>query len=332
MESYIATLAKKNIFMASTDNYQITEGTHNYVINTHFQPAGWENLKLYTVTHNATTQQLIDALNANQRFAIYSGHGGETSWADGPVLSQSQVRSLTNTVMYPFVYSFACVTGSYQIAESFGETWIRTTNGGSTFYGSSVNSYWDEDDILVVEGKKKVLDIIEEIANNHINAKFTDILFCEGCISGPAIDTTLNYYARREKVINYIDEKINNVDERIWKSNLYNARKLNLQRTFRIDNQRKPYPEEEKIKEILAQTKKFSIKDELNCGACGYPTCREYAVAIAKDLAEKEMCLPYVLDELKIAYDNLSDTEEQLRVAGKTCINRTACCGSCTRN
>ena len=148
MESYIATLAKKNVFMASTDNYSITEGTHNYVINTHFQPAGWNNLKLYTVTYNATTQQLIDALNANQRFAIYSGHGGETSWADGPVLSQSQVRSLTNTLMYPFVYSFACVTGSYQIAESFGETWIRTTNGGSTFYGSSVNSYWDEDDIL----------------------------------------------------------------------------------------------------------------------------------------------------------------------------------------
>jgi len=154
MESYIATLAKKNVFMASTDNYAITEGTHNYVINTHFQPAGWNNTKLYTVTYNATTQQLIDALNANQRFAIYSGHGGETSWADGPVLSQSQVRSLTNTGMYPFVYSFACVTGSYQIAESFGETWIRTSNGGSTFYGSSVNSYWDEDDIL----EKRLID------------------------------------------------------------------------------------------------------------------------------------------------------------------------------
>jgi iron only hydrogenase large subunit-like protein/nitrogen-specific signal transduction histidine kinase len=174
-----------------------------------------------------------------------------------------------------------------------------------------------EKDIIVVEGKKKVIDIIEEIANNHINAKFTDILFCEGCISGPAIDTELNYYARREKVINYINEKINNVDKRVWKSNLYNTRKLNLQRTFKIDNQRRPYPTEEKIKEILAQTKKYSLKDELNCGACGYPTCREYAVAIAKDLAEKEMCLPYVLDELKIAYDNLSDTEEQLKVAEK---------------
>jgi iron only hydrogenase large subunit-like protein/nitrogen-specific signal transduction histidine kinase len=174
-----------------------------------------------------------------------------------------------------------------------------------------------EKDIIVVEGKKKVLEIIEEISNNHINAKFTDILFCEGCISGPAIDTKLNYYARREKVINYIDEKINNVDKRVWKSNLYNARKLNLHRKFKVDNQRRPYPSEEKIKEILAQTKKFTPKDELNCGACGYPTCREYAVAIAKDLAEKEMCLPYVLDELKTAYDNLSNTEEQLRVAEK---------------
>ncbi|MCK7519944.1 MAG: hypothetical protein MZV64_20575 [Ignavibacteriales bacterium] len=64
-----------------------------------------------------------------------------------------------------------------------------------------------EKEIIVVEGKKKVLEIIDEIADNKINAKFVDILFCEGCISGPAIDSDLNYYSRREKVINYIDEK-----------------------------------------------------------------------------------------------------------------------------
>ncbi len=174
-----------------------------------------------------------------------------------------------------------------------------------------------EKDIIVVEGKKKVLEIIEEIANNNINAKFTDILFCEGCISGPAIDTTLNYYSRREKVIDYIQNKINNVDRRVWKSNLYNARKLNLIRNFKADNQRRPMPSEEKIREILAETKKFTPKDELNCGACGYETCREYAVAIAKGLAEKEMCLPYLIDELRIAYENLSNTEEQLRIAEK---------------
>ncbi len=174
-----------------------------------------------------------------------------------------------------------------------------------------------EKDIIVVEGKKKVLEIIEEIAHNNINAKFTDILFCEGCISGPAIDTTLNYYSRREKVIDYIQDKINNVDRRVWKSNLYNARKLNLVRNFKADNQLRPMPSEEKIREILADTKKFTPKDELNCGACGYETCREYAIAIAKGLAEKEMCLPYLIDELRIAYENLSNTQEQLRIAEK---------------
>jgi len=147
MENYIGTLTKKNIFMASTDNWQISEGTHNYVIDNYFGPANYTNLKLYTYTYSATTQQLIDALNDNQIFAIYSGHGSEYSWADGPQLNQSQVQALTNT-WYPFVYSFACVTGSYHLSECFGETWLRTENGASTFYGSSVNSYWDEDDIL----------------------------------------------------------------------------------------------------------------------------------------------------------------------------------------
>ncbi len=147
MENNIGSLEKNNVFMASTDNSYITEGTHNYVIDNYFVPDGYDNLKLYTDTYNATTQQLIDALNDNKIFAIYSGHGGTTSWADGPPLSQSQVNGLTNTV-FPFVYSFACITGQYEYAECFGETWIRTDNGGSAFYGSSVNSYWDEDDVL----------------------------------------------------------------------------------------------------------------------------------------------------------------------------------------
>jgi hypothetical protein len=147
MENNINSLPKKNVFMASTDNWAISEGTHNFVIDSFFAPAGYINLKLYTHTYNATTAQLIAALNANQSFAIYSGHGSITSWADGPPLNQSQVNSLTNTV-YPYVYSFACLTGKFESSECFGETWIRTANAASVFWGSSVNSYWDEDDIL----------------------------------------------------------------------------------------------------------------------------------------------------------------------------------------
>jgi len=157
MEDNVGTLTKKNIYMASTDNWQISEGTHNYIIDQYFDPASYTNLKLYTHTYGATTQQLIDALNDDQVFAIYSGHGSEYSWSDGPPLSQSQVENLTNT-WYPFVYSFACVTGSYHLTECFGETWLRTENGASTFYGSSVNSYWDEDDIL----EKKIFEAMFE--------------------------------------------------------------------------------------------------------------------------------------------------------------------------
>lgn len=172
-----------------------------------------------------------------------------------------------------------------------------------------------EKEIIVVEGKKKVVEIIDELSNKEINAKFVDILFCEGCISGPAIGSNMNYYSRREKVIQYISQKVHSIDKQLWKSNLYNSRHLDLTRKFSDKNQRKPYPSEEKIKVILAETNKFSVKDELNCGACGYDSCREYAVAIAKDLAEKEMCLPFLIDKLARAYDDLNLTQEQLRIA-----------------
>jgi iron only hydrogenase large subunit-like protein/nitrogen-specific signal transduction histidine kinase len=174
-----------------------------------------------------------------------------------------------------------------------------------------------EKEIIVVEGKKKVLEIIDEISNNNINAKFIDILFCEGCISGPAIESNLNYYSRREKVIKYIEEKLNSVDKQVWKSNLYNARNIDFTRNFKSKSQRRPYPSEEKIKEILGETNKFTSSDELNCGACGYNTCREYAVAIAKGLAENEMCLPYLIDKIDKAYNELSSAQEQLHSAEK---------------
>ncbi len=148
MENGVNSLWKKNVFMASTDNYAITEGTHNFVIDSFFVPNGYTvNTKLYS--HNgATTAQVTQSIDSGKIFAIYSGHGSETSWADGPVFSQANVNSLNNTI-FPFVYSFACITGSYHISgECFAETWVRSPKAGVIFWGSSVNSYWDEDDIL----------------------------------------------------------------------------------------------------------------------------------------------------------------------------------------
>jgi hypothetical protein len=120
------------------------------VIDNYLGPLGYACDKLYQVTYGATTQDVRDSFNDGRIYGVYSGHGSSTSWADGPPFNQNDVRNLTNLGMYPWVLSFACVTGNFEdYTECFGETWIRVADkGAAAFYGSSVNSYWDEDDKL----------------------------------------------------------------------------------------------------------------------------------------------------------------------------------------
>ncbi len=188
---------------------------------------------------------------------------------------------------------------------------------GGLLKASNISGDILEKETIVVEGKKKVVELIEEISDNKINAKFVDLLFCEGCINGPAIDSDLNYYSKREKVIKFVEQNLHSIDKYVWKSNIYNSRNINFKRNFTVKNQRRPYPSEDTIKRILYELQKHEITDELNCGACGYGTCREFAVAIAKGLAEKEMCLPLLIEQLAKAYDDLNNAEDQLRTAEK---------------
>jgi signal transduction histidine kinase len=68
----------------------------------------------------------------------------------------------------------------------------------------------------------------------------------------------------------------------------------------------------EKVEEVLFHMGKVSEKDQLNCGACGYDTCIDHAVAIVKGLAENEMCLPYAIEKLHSSMQDLSLSNEQL--------------------
>jgi hypothetical protein len=147
METHSTDLAKRATFLASTDRYTTTEGTHNYVIDTDMIPHEYTCQKRYYHS-GATTQQVLADLALGQIFCVYSGHGFETGWADGPPVSTSDVQALTNTV-FPFVYAFTCLSGSYaSTPECFAETWLRSVTGAASYWGSSVTSYWDEDDIL----------------------------------------------------------------------------------------------------------------------------------------------------------------------------------------
>ena len=69
---------------------------------------------------------------------------------------------------------------------------------------------------------------------------------------------------------------------------------VNFRKQFEDHSPRDPQPTEEQIREILRMTNKLKPEDELNCGACGYPTCREKAIAVFQHKAEVSMCIPFM--------------------------------------
>ncbi len=178
------------VFMASSDNHAITEGTHNYVISTHMEPNNIVSDKLYCVTYGATTQDVRNSFNDGRLFGIYSGHGSETYWADGPVFYPSDVNGLTNAGMFPWVCSFACLTGDFTQNECFMETWQRAENRGAVAaWGSSVNSYWTEDDVL----EKRLFDVLYDDYVRELGPLYnvTKMAYLAEMGSGP---TTRRYF------------------------------------------------------------------------------------------------------------------------------------------
>ncbi len=145
---------KKGAFMAGKDYWTLWEQIHDALITEYFDPNGWTSDKLYRQTYGAGTTDVKNAFNDGRSAGCYRGHGSATSWADGPVFSQSNVRALTNTV-YPCIWSFSCLTGKYSNSECFGETWVRDDHGSKSFFGASVVSFTTENNKLyrkVIEG------------------------------------------------------------------------------------------------------------------------------------------------------------------------------------
>ena len=85
---------------------------------------------------------------------------------------------------------------------------------------------------------------------------------------------------------------------------------IDLSRKFTNRYTELPTPSAEEIDNILGQINKLKTEDQLNCGACGYNSCRELAIAICQDLAENEMCWPYLVDKLQSTQDELLRAEK----------------------
>ena len=68
-----------------------------------------------------------------------------------------------------------------------------------------------------------------------------------------------------------------------------------------------PIPTEEEIRDILRKIGKYSKKDELNCTACGYPSCRAKAIAVYQGKAELNMCMPYMQEQARSMAKTIMD-------------------------
>lgn len=167
-------------------------------------------------------------------------------------------------------------------------------------------------ELSIVEGKDDCVEVIQNLSEGKIAPRFLDILFCKGCVDGPEIDTDIDFFSRKELVLQYSRQSMGR-----FAGNLPD---LDLSRTFQDRSVTLPLPSESEIRDILKYTYKTRPEDELNCGACGYNTCREKAVSVYQGMAEIDMCLPYLLSKSRGEIEYYRD-RLNLDKAGKYILN-----------
>ena len=144
---------------------------------------------------------------------------------------------------------------------------------------------------ITVAGSKNCRELFDALKDNDLNNICIEANMCEGaCMGGPAISKDEhNVYVRRILIKNKLkqNEELKNTFEK-------NEYDIDYSRRFRDRKIQGPKYTQEQIEEVLRSIGKHSKCDELNCGSCGYETCREKAVSVLDGLSYSEMCLPYM--------------------------------------
>ncbi len=176
---------------------------------------------------------------------------------------------------------------------------------------------------LVVDGVENCIHALEDIKEGRLKHCFVEMSICAGsCINGPAMEKS-----KRLPVTDYIA-----VDRYAGKKDfrLEMPEEEELFKNHKFLGLHRQMPGSRDIEEILRKMGKDSPDKELNCGACGYDTCREKAVAVYLGKASIDMCLPFLKDKAESFSDNIINNSpygiialnEQLEVQQ---INTAAC-------
>jgi len=142
--------------------------------------------------------------------------------------------------------------------------------------------------LLRVDGINNVKPLIESLP---VDSSYTLIepLFCsQGCINGPGINIEKNIFEKRKDLLQYNKEtKHTHIIPDIQDEGLFYTEYSKEEGIFREVT-------EEEIEKVFERTGKLDPLQQLNCGACGYDSCRDKAIAVVQGMAEPEMCIPYM--------------------------------------
>ena len=128
---------------------------------------------------DGTVAQGEAALNDGRSIVNYTGHGSNGSWGNGCPMNNTDVNSLVNMGMYPFIWSVACVNGEFEQGTCFAETWLRATHSDGTPTGaiatlmSTVNQAWSPP----MEGQDEMNAIFVESYSDNIKRTFGGLSF-----------------------------------------------------------------------------------------------------------------------------------------------------------
>lgn len=167
-------------------------------------------------------------------------------------------------------------------------------------------------EIVTADGRIDFVEALKEFGSGDMEARLLEILCCEGCIMGPGMTSSAPLFRRRAKISRFVRESLKDLNFNNWNVAVDRCSGIDLTRKFSTSDMRLRVPNETEINGIMERMGKFNTDDELNCGACGYTTCREHAIAIFKGLAESEMCLPYSIEQLKTTVEELAEKNDEL--------------------
>jgi len=180
--------------------------------------------------------------------------------------------------------------------------------------------------VITVEGDL-VFESIREFEEDVTTIKSHFNIFYKEFIMGRGTSPGAKKWVRRSQLIRYLNRRAGKFDEKAHLESLKTYGDIALDRKFQNDDQRLPLPSAEEVEKIQGELRQHE-GNERGCGACGYHSCHDFAVAIAQGLAVPEMCNFYAtsntmnhIQSLKISNEKLAQAQADLKESEKIALH-----------